>query len=72
MMMSVELSVGWELVRETEVLGENVPHCCPQQIPCDLTWARTRAAVMGSPKLKTEIQYMPLIFFLLSVNKFNP
>jgi hypothetical protein len=27
MMMSVEQSVEWELVGETEVLGENLPQC---------------------------------------------
>jgi hypothetical protein len=26
-MMSVEQSVEWELGRETEVVGENLPHC---------------------------------------------
>jgi hypothetical protein len=27
MLMSVELSVEWELAGETEVLGENLPQC---------------------------------------------
>jgi hypothetical protein len=26
-MMNVEQSVEWELAEETEVLGENLPHC---------------------------------------------
>jgi hypothetical protein len=27
MMMNVEQSVGWELIGETEVVGENLPQC---------------------------------------------
>jgi hypothetical protein len=27
MIMNVDKSVKWELARETEVLGENLPHC---------------------------------------------
>jgi hypothetical protein len=50
MMMNVEQSVEGELAGETEVLGENVPQCQPQ-IPHDLTWARTRAAAVGSRRL---------------------
>jgi hypothetical protein len=34
-MMSVEQSMKWELVGETEVLGESLPLCRPQ-IPHDL------------------------------------
>jgi hypothetical protein len=44
-MMSAEQSVEWELAGETEV------PLCPPQIPHDLTWARTRAAAVGSQQL---------------------
>jgi hypothetical protein len=53
-MLSVEQSVEWELVGETEVLGENLPTVplCPTQIPHDLTWARTwDTAAVGSRRL---------------------
>jgi hypothetical protein len=41
------------LAGEIEVLGENLPAVplCPPQIPLDQTWARTRAAVVGSQQL---------------------
>jgi hypothetical protein len=51
--MSVEQSVECELAAEIEVLGEKpapVP-LYPPQIPHYLTWARTRAAVVGSRPL---------------------
>jgi hypothetical protein len=50
MMMNVEQSVEWELAGETEVHGENLS-LCPPQIPYDLTWARIRAAAVGSRRL---------------------
>jgi hypothetical protein len=45
-MMSVEQSVEWELVKETKVLGENIPpvEICPLKILCNLTWNQTWAA----------------------------
>jgi hypothetical protein len=47
MMMNVEQSVEWELARETEVLGENLP-LCPSQIPHDLILVITRTTAVGS------------------------
>jgi hypothetical protein len=49
-MMSVEQSVESELAGETEVLGENLPqrHFVHHKSP--LTWARTRAAAVGSQR----------------------
>jgi hypothetical protein len=44
--MSVEQSVEWELAGDTEVIGENLP-----QHKSHLTWARTRAAAVGSRRL---------------------
>jgi hypothetical protein len=49
MMMSVEHLVKW-MAGETEVLVENLP-LCPPQIPYDLTWVRTLAAMVGSLNL---------------------
>jgi hypothetical protein len=51
--MIVEQSVEWELVGQTEVLGKNLPLCLfvHKKIPHDLTWARTRAAAVGSQRL---------------------
>jgi hypothetical protein len=49
-MMSVEQYMDWELARKTEVLARNpapVP-LFPPQILHDVTWARTRAAAVGS------------------------
>jgi hypothetical protein len=48
--------VEWELVRETEVLGENLPLCRFATInpdKTDLTWDRIRFAVVGSRWLTT-------------------
>jgi hypothetical protein len=45
-MMNVEHLVEGGLTEETEVLGEK-PFCLPQE----LTWARTRAAAVGSRRL---------------------
>jgi hypothetical protein len=52
MMMSVEQLVE-RLAEKTEVLTENLPQCqiCPPQTPRDLTWARNRAATVGSRRL---------------------
>jgi hypothetical protein len=52
-MMSVEQLVKWELAGGNEVLGEDLPpiSLCSPQIPHDLTWARTRAAAVGSRRL---------------------
>jgi hypothetical protein len=51
-MMSVDQPVEWELVREIEGLGENYPQChFVHQVTDVLTWARTRAAVVGSRRL---------------------
>jgi hypothetical protein len=50
-MMSVEQSVEWELARETEVLGENLPQCHFVQHKSHMTWARTRAVTVGSRRL---------------------
>jgi hypothetical protein len=46
--MNVEQSVEWELVGETEVLGENVPQCHFAHDKSHKIWARTRAAAVGS------------------------
>jgi hypothetical protein len=47
-LMNVEQLMEWELVEETEVLGENLPHCqmYPPQIPHYLT--RDRAQAVGT------------------------
>jgi hypothetical protein len=50
MIMNVEQLVEWELAAGTEMLGKNLP-LCPPQIPHDLTWNRTRTAVVGSWRL---------------------
>jgi hypothetical protein len=52
-MMSVEQSVEWELVGETEVLGKNLPQChfVHHNSPHDLAWAWTRTAGVGSRRL---------------------
>jgi hypothetical protein len=49
----MEMSVEWELSKETEVFKENMPPVliCPTQIPHDLIWDRTRAAGVGSWRL---------------------
>lgn len=39
--------LGWELARETVVLGENIP-LRPPEVPRDLVWAGTQAAAEGS------------------------
>jgi hypothetical protein len=48
--------------RETEVLEENLDLAplCPPQIPHDLTWARTRAAAVGSRLLAAWAMARPL------------
>jgi hypothetical protein len=38
-MMSVEQSVEWELARETEVLGENLPQCHIVHHKFHMTWS---------------------------------
>jgi hypothetical protein len=50
MMMSVEQSVELELAGETEVLGENLPHCHFFHHKSHLTWNRTQAAAVGSQR----------------------
>jgi hypothetical protein len=51
--MDVKHSEEYELEGETAVLAENLPPVplCPPQIPYDMTWARTRAAAVGSKRL---------------------
>jgi hypothetical protein len=39
-MMSVELSVEWELAGETEVLGENLPRCDFLRYKSHMSWPR--------------------------------
>jgi hypothetical protein len=53
MMMNVEQSVEFELDGETEVLGENLPQChfVHKKSHMSVTWARTRAAAVGSRRL---------------------
>jgi hypothetical protein len=60
--MSMEHLVEWELAREIEVPGENLSQC---HIPHDLTWARTRAAAVGTRRLTAWAMARP-IFALLS------
>jgi hypothetical protein len=48
MMMNMEQSVECELAGETEVLGENLPQCHFVHHKSHMTWARTRAAALGS------------------------
>jgi hypothetical protein len=38
MMMSVEQSVEWEMARETEVIGENLPQCYCVYHKSHMTW----------------------------------
>jgi hypothetical protein len=47
--MKVEQLMEWELAGETEILRENLPLL--PQIPYDLTWNHTRAAMVGSQQL---------------------
>jgi hypothetical protein len=51
--MNEEQSVEWELARETEVLGENSPHChsIHQESPCDLACYVIQVAALGSRRL---------------------
>jgi hypothetical protein len=52
--MIVEKQMEWNLVGETEVLGENLPHrhfYPSQNIPHDQTRVWTRAAAVGSRRL---------------------
>jgi hypothetical protein len=53
MMEIVEKLVEWRLAGETEVLGENLPqrHFVHYKSHMTLTWARTRAAALGSQRL---------------------
>jgi hypothetical protein len=44
MMMNVEQSVEWEFTEETEVLGENLPHCHFVQHKSHMTWPRLEPA----------------------------
>jgi hypothetical protein len=50
-MTSVKHSVEWEPAGETEVLGENLPHRHFVHHKSHMTWARTRAAAVGSRQL---------------------
>jgi hypothetical protein len=50
---------GMRTDRETEVLGENL--LCPPQIPHYLTWARTRAAAVGSRRLAARSMARPSV-----------
>jgi hypothetical protein len=60
-MMSAKQSVEWELAGETEVLGENLPQWhFVHHNPHDLTWARTRAAAVGSRRLTAWAMARPL------------
>jgi hypothetical protein len=47
-LMNVEQSVELELAGEIEVLGENLPQCRFVHHKYHMTWARTRAAAVGS------------------------
>jgi hypothetical protein len=53
----MENLVEW-MAGETEVLGENLPHC-PPQIPLDQTRDWTRAAAMGSQRLTASVMARP-------------
>jgi hypothetical protein len=59
--MSVEQAVEWELLGETEVLGENLPHCHFVHQKSHMTWARTRAAEVGSRRLTAWAMTRPLL-----------
>jgi hypothetical protein len=50
-MMSVEQSVEWELVGETEVLGENLPQCHFVHHKSHMTWPGLEP---GQPKWMPE------------------
>jgi hypothetical protein len=60
-MMIAEQSVEWELVRETEVLGENLPqwHFIHHKSHYVVTWDRTRAAAVGSQRLTAWATALP-------------
>jgi hypothetical protein len=47
----LEQSVEWELAKETEVLGENLPQCYFVHHKSHITWARTRAVAVGRRQL---------------------
>jgi hypothetical protein len=55
----------WELVGETEVLGENLPHCHFVHHKSYMTWDRTRAVAVGSRQLTAWAR----MFYLGIINK---
>jgi hypothetical protein len=54
-MMSVEQSVEWELAGETEVLGENLPHCTFVDHKCHMTWPGHRSRKPGTNRLALSV-----------------
>jgi hypothetical protein len=68
MVMSAEHAVEQELAGETEVLGEKpaLLSLCSPQIQHDLTWARSRAAAVGSRRLTAWAMARPFTEKLVS------
>jgi hypothetical protein len=66
--VTMENSLEWRLAGETELPRENLPPAplCPPQIPLDQTWARSRAAAVGSQRLTTWAMARPYMWTLLA------